>query len=506
MSPKNSRLTVGLTALGLLGFSATRAANPVALPAPSGPSQAPAAVATSRTVLLLSDGQVLKGQIREEGDQYVVRQPGGEIRRHKSLVEGTFDSVEAVYRFKLSQTNERDPDDQLKLARWCMIQKLPNEAKERVKVVVALSPSSNEAKAMLVSLEAAEFRAQAKMPRVDPALVRTRAEMVESDGGQADALTGIPPAEIDAAVLRKAQREMGLTALPVIFDLPPPVAVKRAETYSRYVHQVLQGACAKCHNENYPGRFQLVEVKRQRDLTANALRANLDATLQLVDPNNLSKSELLSIGLLPHGKGTNPRPVFRGSNDPRFRVIEAWVKSLQSPSSQNKSPDGLMQPKFGPKEVASGGGGFASERGQPVMPFMAPAAQSTTPSFGPTQVIPSTRYMPGPSGQRGVIENQPPSADEFPVSPLLGGPKPRRVGAPVAKTAEADPAIPLPTMTPGNATPGELPELPVSSESPNTVDPAAVKASASTTTKPKKPVKIDPALLERALMLRNSGR
>ena len=49
--------------------------------------------------------------------------------------------------------------------------------------------------------------------------------------------------------------------LPVIFDLPPALAVKRADEFARDVHPVLQTACARCHNEQLPGQFQLIEVK-----------------------------------------------------------------------------------------------------------------------------------------------------------------------------------------------------------------------------------------------------
>ena len=104
----------------------------------------------------------------------------------------------------------------------------------------------------------------------------------------------------------------GVKDLPVIFDLPLPLAIKRTEEFTRYVHPLLQAYCAKCHDGQYDGDFQLVPIRGRADRTSDALRANLDATLRLIDPKNPSHSVLLSSTLRPHGRGTKPRPIFPG--------------------------------------------------------------------------------------------------------------------------------------------------------------------------------------------------
>src|SRR5258708_4455827 len=127
MSPKNTLLHASLTALGLFGLAATHAA-PGDPPAPTvtAPAGAPA---TSPSVLLKSNGQVRRGVITEEVDRYVVRVPGGEIRVPKRDAERTFDSIAAAYRYKRENVPEGDPDEHLKLARWCLTQKMMAEAK-----------------------------------------------------------------------------------------------------------------------------------------------------------------------------------------------------------------------------------------------------------------------------------------------------------------------------------------------------------------------------------------
>src|SRR5271168_3040517 len=140
MSPKNSLQNVGLAALGWLGFAASRvsAADPVP-PAPPGPPVA-AAPSPSSTVLSLYDGRVYQGKIQVDDSGYSVFQNGGVLRFRKELVEGAFGSIREVYRFKSERVPARDPDERLKLARWCLSHRLNAEAKGQLLAVLELSP------------------------------------------------------------------------------------------------------------------------------------------------------------------------------------------------------------------------------------------------------------------------------------------------------------------------------------------------------------------------------
>ena len=62
------------------------------------------------------------------------------------------------------------------------------------------------------------------------------------------------------------------------------------------------------------------------------MRANLEITLQFIDKENPSKSELLSSTLRPHGYSPNRRPIFPGSNDRAYQVLATWVNSLRPAS------------------------------------------------------------------------------------------------------------------------------------------------------------------------------
>jgi hypothetical protein len=461
-------------------------------------------------VLLLSNGRLLFGAIGAEGSDYVLRNKAGTIRFPKSQVEQVFGSLEEVYRYKRARIPDRDPDDRLKLARWCLSQNLRAEAKTELEAVVALSPKSGEAKAMLASIAAAEARAS--QPRVDPEVQRSGGGPGGSgmDRGQVQR-----PEELDPSLFSHASKALGFSVLPVIFDLPPAAAVQRAEQFARFVHPVLQNACVRCHNERQDGKFQLVEVKPGRRASPDVLRANLDATLALIDPDNLPRSVILSTVVLPHGNGPNARPVFRGTNDPRFQILSSWVNSLRN--TAKPSTDGVVQTRFGPTPAGKpqeSGGGFASERGTGAVPLpltptpSAASAGQVVPSNVRQELIapPSTRFVPG---QGMVIEKNAPSGDEFPVSPLLGGPAPRSnglAGPPNQVGTTQQPGLPPPGTRPqGPLPPGALPELPPGAAVPGATDGQDGAATAKSD-KPRKPVKIDPDLLQKALLNRNFSR
>ena len=495
MSPKNSLLTIGLTALGLLGHSATRAEGPAEPPAPTGLAPAPASSVT-HSVLLKTNGDLLTGPIREDAGRYVVQMSGGPIPVPKSKVEKTFGSIAEVYRYKRAQVPEADPDEHFKLARWCLSQNMPAEATVELRTVVSLSPKAVDAKAMLAKLEASAERAA--KPRLDPALIQTGGDEATMAAPKAN---DPRPAEIDASAIRRAQRDLGVSGLPVIFDLPPALAVKRAEQFARDVHPLLQAACVRCHNEQHTGSFQLVEVKSRRGPSGDALRANLDATLRLVDPENPARSELLSSALVPHGNRPNPRPIF-GSNDRRYQIIAAWVNSLRAP--RPSASEGVTPTRFVPKDTATlVNDGFAVERapGQGALPGVATTPllnQAPAPRIDRKE-LPPMRAVPG---QGMVAERQPPDAGEFPAPYLLGGPKPALTTGPAPLPPTTAPAVPAMSPAPVDS----LPPLPGSPVPASTTQPPASAPVPASAAKPKTPLKLDVDLLQRAILNRNNGR
>jgi hypothetical protein len=434
-------------------------------------------------LLLLSNGKVQQGIISEDQTHYQVTQRIGVLKFPKKNVEGVFGSIREIYQYKLQQLPERDSDERLKLAHWCLSHQLRAEAREQLSKAVALNPKNQQAQAMLISIDQAAKIAM--MRQRDPEVRQTEAERVDD----------ARPAALSSDVIRGAQSALRISGLPVIFDLPQPLAITRANEFAKYVHPLLQAYCAKCHNEHHDGVFQLVQYKSRADHTSDALRANLDATLRLVDPDNLSRSELLSSTLRPHGRGPNKRPIFPGSNDRAYQVLETWVSQLRLPKSRASGIAMQERAQLGSEKSEV----FAANRKRI-------SAEQPTPEL-PAQE--QQRFAPVNTAViDGDRQGRP---KEFPLPFVIGGANPGAAPGGMPSKAVDRPGT-RPAMNGSATAPGSTAitarEIDQPSASPDPKLPAdetAAKGDAVAAKKPSKPLKLDPSLLQRVLQGRKPG-
>src|SRR5208283_3629075 len=392
---RSSFLIVALSTLGLAGWTVGNDnQDDRAIPAPASAAARPGGAALDRqpVIVLLHDGRIVKGVLSEEDATYVVTQPIGVMRFPKKRVEKVFASIQEVYSYKLEQLPEQDFDERIKLARWCLEQKMEPEARQQLNAILHLSPKHVQARAMLASLDQA--RARLANRQRDPDVQQTGAELVRTP-------TGARPNTLDATV---------------IYDLPTSQAVKRTDEFARYVHPVLQAYCARCHNEGYDGEFQLVQIKSKQDRTRDALRANLDASLKLIDRENPPRSELLASSLRPHGRGPNMRPIFQGSNDRAYQILATWVNKLQATSVA----EGVVRAKSHPGSPgAEPGESFASQRDRLAQDTEQTGSATRPFVTGPVtnKTLPPMRVVPG----KGVIPDTSVDPNEFPLPFAVSG-------------------------------------------------------------------------------------
>jgi hypothetical protein len=405
------------------------------------------------------------------------------MRFPKHRVEGSFGSIREAYEYRLQQLPERDPDERMKLALWCLNLRLTAEAKEQLAAILQLNPKHGQARAMLISIEQSATRAALRQR--DPEVQQTRAEPMAQER----------PGVLNSAVIQRAQRDLGISGLPVIFDLPKSLAVKRADEFARYVHPLLQAYCARCHNGRHEGSFQLVPMTSRADRTPDAMRANLDAALQLIDPENPAKSELLSSALRPHGHGPNKRPIFPGSNDRAYQVLAKWVSNLRPPKfdrEATRAEPGRTGPDQGDLFAADRNriGPERADHDTPATAMNAQRLPSTPGMPAATKIPPPARFTPS----RGLVPGDQSQADpqEFPLPFVVSGVKPTLSPPKAASQSSAKP----PSQAPGEDH-SSLPKLP---------EKAGATSEAATAKKPGKPLKLDPNILERALQNRNTGR
>lgn len=497
--PKRTLAVVALSALGLLGWS-----GPDSHPQQAGaatladiePEIIPGDEASSQDqeskFVLLTDGRIITGLVSEEEGKILVTQAIGVMRFPEQRIERVFGSLKEVHEYKSDQVPEIDIDEQLKLAQWCLTNKLDEEAKHHLQNVLKLDPKNFRAKAMSESISMRETRL-ARRQR-DSEVQLAGADMVDPSPSQR-------PAALDSAIVRGAQRGLGVSDLPVVFDLPPNAAIRRAEEFRRYVHPVLQTYCARCHDDRHDGSFQLIDFQKKVDRTPEALRANLDSTLKLVDRENPGRSELLSSSLRPHGRGPNTRPIFQGSNDRAYQILAAWVNNLRvKPSAEDAPVDEI--------DHAQGTEQFAADRSR-----ISRSSVDVPPVYGGPAVgapveatprnFPAARYTPG----AGWSNDEGPGATDAPLPFAVSGVMPNlppqgAAPAPGAvpqqpTAAEAPTTIPPPNTLPQ---PQAAPDIPGLAEGELPPPPPEPDPS-----KPSTPLKLDPNVLQRALQLRNGG-
>jgi len=515
MSTLNRPHNAGLAATGLLWLATNVAVAQVGPTSPGpAPIHAPASTPGSTfSVLLMLNGTVVKGEITEDPQAgvYRLKCKGGQVPYPRNNVKKAAGTLEELYQYQVDGLPPHDSDERMKLVRWCLTEKLKAQAREQLAAVLAMSPDDVEANRMAKNIDANADAAG----RIDPEVRQTGAEIPRIEA----------PAPLDSRVLQRIRTQYGNKTLPEIFDLPPAVAVSRASDFARVVHPVLQQNCAGCHNERYQGEFQLVQVKIPKDLrNPDVARANLDAALRLVNPDDPSRSELLSNGLIPHG--SKKTAIFKGPNDPQYRVLSTWARSLR-PAPARAGNEGVNRTGYTPANAAPAGGGFGSDRpGREAPPEAAPAPgrapaaeegfgavrrgsarpyPSSDPSVGMTGTLPpeleagaSRPSYPRPFAVGGVTPN-------LPASP--GSPTPRRAAPPLPvknePTEEAEPSAPdLPTgPSPSSVVvektdnPNQLPGMdkPLYPTPPKAESPAGKKKS-----------KLDPALLEKMIKTRNA--
>lgn len=508
MSPYITSLVLGLIA-----------SSPVASPArPDEPAQAavapdpapPGPAGKARSVILLSNGnlKVHEGTILEEGESYVLKHRSGTVRLPRRDVERVFGSIEEVYTYKVEDLPDRDPDEHMKLALWCLSQKLPEQAEEQLRAVLAYIPDDRRALGMLKNLQSSNERRQ------------QRDEQVAQAAFEADAAPGKVASNLDRDVIDRIRSYKGPASRPEVFDLPEGLAVRRYQEFGNTIHPLLQNACAGCHDENSGRNFQVIRARSNKDLTNDlVVRNNLGATLGLIDRTNPAHSPLLVNAVTPHGP--DRKPILPDPNSPAYRALWTWVESLKhtgvaaaAPQPAAVAPVPSVAPDFIPApmpapatgESSSYGGGFGADRGaQPAAPPISVSPAAPPPAAQPMSEHSSVRV----ERREGVHPGVPVDADFQTVSPLLGGPNTARLttvsptGPSVAAPAPADGAQPSMTLPDGS----QFITLPDGSQVYKLKDGTTVPVMNKAAVRDAKPAsegaskgkdrKIDPKLLER---------
>ena len=446
--------------------------------------------------LMLTNGQLIKGILSETETECLVEQKVGTMHFPKKRVEGSFDSIREAYEYRLAQLPDRDSDERMKLALWCLNLKLIRRGPRAAHCDPRAEPQSSQGEG-----DAAVDRAggdPACSPRARPGCSsdpdpRSRPGC-SSNRRRADER----PEALDSAILRNAQRGLGIRDLPVIFDLPLPLAIKRTEEFTRYVHPLLQAYCAKCHDG---------QIRRSVSARPDQVPGRSNAERPACQPGrdaatHRPQESVAQCAALEHAPAAwqrrQARPIFPGSNDKAYMVLARWVNHLAAP----KESDATARRE--PSRARVG-----KRRGLRRRPESLERRATYRRASAPTPRCPPPRASTARTGAAAGVGQSETEPQEFPIPFAISGVKPNPA---VPKKSSPPPA----KQTAGAATSkaaasktAAKPAIPADGDDDDPDDLPTAQAQRqkpATRSKPAKPFKLDPKLLERTLQYRNANR
>ncbi|MBY0528288.1 MAG: hypothetical protein K2R98_33165 [Gemmataceae bacterium] len=300
-------------------------------------------------VLVLENARILEGDIERVGAQYRVRRTIGETWIPGDKVQALCASMEEAYAFLRGQANLRDPDEHLRLARWCQLHGLRSQAVAEAAAAVELRPNHEESKRFLTGLQRTET--------VTPAPARPHSENAD---------TG-----------------------------PLPVPDFNADSLGMFVSRVqpiLMNACASCHAGDRSGSFKLTRTYEGQLTNRKATQQNLAAVLSQVNQERPQSSRLLVRAVTAHGGAGDQAPL-KSRQAPAYRLMEDWVQfALRNvPARENviaTSPVAVAEPKTASEPAPSKPVAAPTPVPQSV-PFATMTAPAAAPSV-PTTPAPAT--------------------------------------------------------------------------------------------------------------------
>jgi hypothetical protein len=260
----------------------------------------PEAPRTTGKVLVLDNERTLEGDIERVGAQYRIRRPMGELWVRADNTLRLCETREEAYAFLRSRANLRDPDEHLRLARWCHLQGLRHQALEEATAAVELRPNHAESRRLLRSLQRAS---------VDPPSSSSAKPSEDAD------LANSPP--------------------------PPELSTEALSLFVTRVQPILMNACANCHTTGRGGAFKFTRTYEPGMSNRKSTQQNLAAVLAQLNRERPLVSPLLTKAVSVHGKpGDMTQSPLKNREVAAYRSLEEWVRITleNNPQLHDKTP------------------------------------------------------------------------------------------------------------------------------------------------------------------------
>ena len=428
------RAVCALALMGILGGPPA----PAVGQAPAEPFSSPS------SVLVLRNGQVIRGSITRVGDFYRLTLRRGQMQFRAEEVEFACRDLQEAYLRKRAALPVGDVQQRLQLAEWCLSQDLLGPASAELGEVYRVSPRHPGIDLLRRRLELA----------VTPTVIHS-APQPEGNPATAKAPAVPPPS---AENLMHSAREL------------PPGTV---ESFTRRIQPILTNHCSAmaCHGYSTKSEFQLIRVAQGATPSPLITQRNLHSVLKWVDRRSPQSSQLLLEPSKPHGGMAEP--VFARHEAAQYRQLAEWVSQLAErppadahaslPEVVERTPPVAEEPSafdpIQPAKIPEVAGyrpqyGAAPRRFVPADPFdpeifnrryFAAPTEPAIPSAAPSEpVSPAAGFFPtGPTPGTGGYSGAVPATGPFP-RPSASGPTRLRPGWPAERLPSVVPRATMP--------------------------------------------------------------
>ncbi len=265
-----------ITILCLLAGSAVHADDPAGAP--------------REGVLVLRNGQVMRGAITRLGDRYLVSFGGsGEVRLPVNEVEFQCGSLEEAYARKQNAIDPRNLRHRLDLADWCLRHELPHRAADQLLAALTVNPFDTRSLALRRRLlHMAEAKRIADQSQSEPGL------------------------DVD---WKRIEQTLANTPAPAV------------EMFTSTIQSMLLNRCGTnaCHGSQGNSQYRLLRpLTDSHSLPRRLTQRNLFATLQMVNGADPDSSQLLTIPRVPHGG--DKAGLFAGRQERQWEQLRDWVR------------------------------------------------------------------------------------------------------------------------------------------------------------------------------------
>jgi hypothetical protein len=221
------------------------------------------------------------------------------------------DSLEDAYVYLRKQANLRDPDERMRLARWCQQHDLQDQAIAEVTAAVELRPRNVEYRRLLESLQ------------------RTSAEKNEEPGSKT---------ESRESTKGNFARDSRSSVVDPRSSLPVDLTAGSVNQFITKVQPILMNTCATCHGAAHAGPFQLQRVLDGGAVSRRTTQYNLARVLAQISPDAIFSSPLLTRAVSIHGE--SPQPPIKNREAAAYRRLEDWVKQTLENNPQLRERHG----------------------------------------------------------------------------------------------------------------------------------------------------------------------